>query len=135
LLAAKIRHMPVVGADHPLLERRVIEAAEADPRGRDEEMDVGALVVHVGDAVRRGIILNAAARHSAATPARLASRMRVARRGLAKDAAIVFCRHAVIVQPGMVFIRPARQHTVRRQFGEPRAKVGVDIALQNLGRR
>ena len=87
MLAAEILHVPVIGADHVGLERRVVVADEAGPRGRDQEMRVDAFVVHVGDAVFR---LRRPARRARgclrAHPHRGAAGMLGARRGLAEDA-------------------------------------------------
>src|SRR4051794_326317 len=80
--------MPVVGADQRDLDAAVLIADKAGPGGRDAEMPVGALVVHVLDARRRFVILHPGARHLAAHPVGVAPAMGLARRRLAEDALI-----------------------------------------------
>jgi hypothetical protein len=57
-LPAEVRGVAVVGPDQSDFELDVGEAHDADPGGRDEEMRVGPLVVHVLDAVLGLIVLH-----------------------------------------------------------------------------
>src|SRR5205807_4199329 len=65
-------------------------------------------------------------RHLAATPARFAASEGFARRRLAEDAAVEFPAEAVGVQT------VARVIAIGRQFGEPRPKARVEVALEDL---
>ncbi len=55
---AEIRHMAVVGPNHSDFEIDIGEAHDADPGCRDLKMHVGALVVHILDAVLGLIVLH-----------------------------------------------------------------------------
>ena len=96
-------------------------------------MDVGAFVVHVGNPVRRRVVLDARPRLLAAAPVRLAARMGLAGLGLAEDAAVELGRDPVIMLVGGAVLAVPDRYPIGRQLGEPRPEVRVDIALQHLG--
>src|SRR5207249_1474522 len=83
--SAEILHVAVEGADHPAFERRVVDPNEAGPAARHEKMNVGAFVVHVGDAVLRLIVLDPGARQFRAAPVAVAPGVALARLRLAED--------------------------------------------------
>src|SRR5690349_13311624 len=89
-------------------------------------MHIRPLVVHVFDAVGGGGVLNPGARHLAAAPARLAAGEGLTRRRLTENASIEFPAEAVGVQT------VAGVMAIGRQFGEPRPKSRVEIALEHL---
>ena len=123
---AELRHVAMKRADHRDLDRRIVDADQAQPRRRNQEMDVGAFIVHVLDAVLRLVVLDAGPRPLAAHPLRIPAGEAFARRLLAEDPAIVFGAGAIGVH--LASTRPA----VRRQFRQPRAKVRIDILVQDL---
>ena len=136
VLARKIRQMPVIGTDHADFERRVVMADEAGPGGRDQEMPVGALIVHVADPALGRIVLHPGARLLAAHPVGIAAAMGLARRRLAENALIGDLAIAVDVAAGRAAGRPgADRHPVRRQLVETRAKARIDVFVEHLGGR
>ncbi len=135
IVAAEIRHVAVIGADHADLERRVVEPDDTEPRGRDQEMDIGPFVVHVRDPVAGLIVLDAGTRHLGSHPPCVTAGERLARRLLAEHPAIELGPDPVIVQLAVAFDRLADRQAIGRQFRQARAKAGVDIALQHLGGR
>ena len=84
ILPAEIRHVAMEGADHAGFERDVIDADQARPAAGHEEMHVGPLVVHVGDAVGGIVVLHARTRHFRAHPHRVAAAVVGPRRRLAE---------------------------------------------------
>src|SRR5260370_41523153 len=90
-------------------------------------MNICPFIIHVLDAVLGPIVLNTRPRHLASPPARLPAGEALSRRGLAEDPPVELGADAVIVEA----VGSAR--AVRRQFGQPRPKTGIDVALQNLG--
>src|SRR5205807_2351329 len=98
VLPAKVRHVAVIGTDHADFEGRIRQADEAEPGGRDQEVDVRSLVVHVLDAVFGLVVLHPGPRHLAAHPARLAAGEGLARCALAENPAVVFGADPIVVQ-------------------------------------
>src|SRR5205085_5458545 len=98
--ARKIREVAVIGPDDTYFERRIVMADKARPGGRDQEMRVGALVVHVADAALGRVVLHAGARLLAAHPMGVAAAMGLARRRLAEDALIGDLAEAIDVAAG-----------------------------------
>ena len=134
VLPAEIRHVAVVGTDQADFERRVRQADGAEPGGRNQEMDIGPLVVHVPDAILGLIVLHSRAGHLAAHPSRLAAGERVARRRLAQHPPVILGPDAVIVEFGNAADRALPDgKPVGRQFGEARPEIRVDIPFQHLG--
>ena len=122
--------MAVVGTDHADLERRVGQADEAEPGGRDQEMDIRPFVIHVLDAVLGLIVLHARPRHLAAHPFCLTAGEGLARRGLAENPPVVFRTDAIVVETGHTSDRPFSDgEAVGLQFGETRPEARIDIAL------
>ena len=124
---AELRHVPMIGAYHRDFDRRIVNADQTEPRGRNQEMDVGAFIVHVHDAVLSLVVLRARARSLAAHPPRVPAGKAFARRLLAEDPPVVLGAGAIRVH--LASTRPA----VRCQFRQPRAKVRIDILVQDLG--
>ena len=126
--SAELRHVPMIGADHRDLDRSIVNADKTEPRGRDQKMDVGPLIVHVHDAVLGLIVLCARPRSLAAHPPRVPAGKAFAWRLLAKDPTVgVLGAGAVRVH--LASARPA----VGCQFRQPRAKVRIDILVQDFG--
>src|ERR1700746_3521630 len=98
--------MAVIGADHADLERRVGKADEAEPRSRNQKMDVGPLVIHVRDTVVGAIVLDAGPGHLAAHPSRLTAGKALAWRLFAEDPAVIFRAHTIVVEPVDTADRP-----------------------------
>src|SRR5437762_4024240 len=95
-------------------------------------MNVGPLIVHIGDPVDGVVVLHPGTRQFAAAPVRLAAAVVLARRRLAEDAPVIFRRNAVIVAAAGMLGRLADWDAIRREFGEPRPEIRVDVALENL---
>jgi hypothetical protein len=87
--------MPVVGAAQPYFERGVVQPHHASPRGWDEKVDIGALLVHVLDAVCRLIILHPGTGALGASPGATSAGEGRMRAGLTQDAAVEALLHAV----------------------------------------
>ena len=119
---AELRHVPMIGTDHRDLDRRIIDADQAEPRGRDQEVDVGAFVVHVQDAVLCLVVLGARSRSLAAHPLGVPPGERLARRRLAKYSPVIF-------DPGAIVVRAARSRPWRDTAPVPAA------ARENRDRR
>jgi hypothetical protein len=135
ILPAKIRHMAMEGADHPGFERDVVNTDQARPAAGHEEMHVGPLVVHIGDAVGGVVVLHAGTRHLRAHPHRVAAAVVGPRRRLAENPAIELRFDAISVQYASIFGRLPHRRAVGFQFPEARAEVGIDIALDDFRRR
>jgi hypothetical protein len=136
MAGAEILHMPVIGADHVGLQRRVVVADQAGPGSRDQEMRVDAFLVHVGNARIRGIVLHAAARLLRAHPHRSAAGVLGARRGLAEDALERDLAKAIDVPPRRAAGRRRRNgHAKLRQFGTTAAKPGIEVFVDHFRRR
>ena len=136
ILAGKIRHVPVERPDHVDLDRRIFVTDEAGPGGRDQEMRVGALIVHVADPALGRVVLDPRAWLLAAHPVGVAAAMGLARRRLAEDALIGDLAEAVDMPAGRAAgIAGPDRHAVGRQVGEPGAEPRVDVFFEDLGRR
>jgi hypothetical protein len=96
-------------------------------------MHVGPFVVHVLDAVCGLIVVHPRPRHLAAAPPRFAAAEVLARFRFAKDPPVVLGGDAIVVEAARTVPVARRRQPVLRQFGEPRPKTGVDIALEHLG--
>ena len=123
------------GADHAGFERDVVDADQARPAAGHEEMHVGPLVVHVGDAVGGVVVLHAGTRHLRAHPHRVAAAVVGPRRRLAEHPAIELRLDAIAVQCALIFGRLPHRRAVGLQFLEARAEDGIDIALDDFRRR
>jgi hypothetical protein len=88
ILTAEVRRVPVIGADQPGLKLDVGQADHADPRGRDQEVRVGSLVVHVLDAILGLIVLDAGSRLLRTAPVGAAPGERLVGARLTENAAI-----------------------------------------------
>ena len=133
MVAAEIGHVPVEGADDVDLDRRVLVADKAGPRGRDQEMRVGALVVHVLEPAFGLVVLGPGARLLRAHPLGVAAAMGLARRRLAEDALVGNLAVAVDMAAGCSagFAGPDRL-AVLRQFGKARPEAGIDVGVEDF---
>ncbi len=128
--------MPVVGADDANFEGRVVVADEAGPGGRDQEMGVGSLIIHVADPALGRVILHPGARLLAAHPVGIAAAMGLARRRLAENALIGDLAIAVDVPARRAAGRPLPyREPIGRKLVETRPEPGIDIFFEYLGGR
>ncbi len=95
-------------------------------------MPVGALDIHVVEAVVGAIVLHAGARAQPAAPLPSVARARSARR-LAERALIGLMVEAVDGTLAAARVAPPDRCLVRRQFRQPRAEAGIDIFVEHLG--
>src|SRR5207302_5371093 len=130
------RHMPVEGADDVDLDRRVLVTDKARPRGRDQEMRIRPLVVHVLEPACGLVVLGPGARLLRAHPLGIAAAMGLARRRFAEDALIGYLAIPIDMAAGRPAGRPGSDRLpVWRQLGKARAKPGIDISVEDFGCR
>src|SRR5262245_29252340 len=107
-------------------------ADDRGPRRGHEEMPVGALDVHVADAVVGAVVLDAGAGARLAAPHTAVARAR-ARLGFTQGALIdLFVKTIDRTLAAALFARADRD-AVGRQFGETRAERGINITVEHLG--
>src|SRR5580704_1923746 len=99
-------------------------------------MRVDTFVVHVGDAVRGLVVLYPAARLLGAHPHRGAAGMLGARLGLAENALKGNLAETVDMPAGRAARRGRRDRRAKlRQLGQAVAETGIEIFVDDLGRR
>lgn len=119
--------MPVIGPDQPHFERDVVHPHKAGPRGRDEEVDIGALLVYVLDAVGGLIVLDTGTGGLGAPPGAAAAGEGRMRSRLAEDPAVESLLDAVSMQLGGAVGRLTSGDTIGRDLWQPRPKAGIHI--------
>ena len=131
-LPAEVGGMAVVRADQSDLELDVGQPHRADPARGHQEVDVGALVVHVLDAVRGLIVLHADPRLPAAPPSGAPAGERLVGTGLAEDAPVELGVHAVLMEIGRAADLLSGD-PVGSEVGQPWPEARVDVPLQDFG--
>ncbi len=129
---AEIGHVAVIGADQRHLDRGVGVADRRGPGRGDEEMPVGALDIHVVQAVLGVVVLDAGAGAQPAAPhpavARAGLRLRFAQRAL-----IDLFVEAVDRALAAALLARADRDLVAGQLREARSEARIDIAVEHLG--
>ena len=126
--------MAVIGANQSDLQLDIGKTDGTDPRRRDEEMNVRALVVHVLDAILGAVVLDPDPRLLGASPVRASTREGFVRTGFPEHTAVGLRIDAVLMGVGCT-ADLTRDGPVGRQLGQAPPKVRIDVPVQDLRTR
>jgi len=114
------------------VEPRRIVPEQLLPRLWDEEVDIGAFLVHVLDAVFSLIVLHPGTGVLGAPPGAASAGEGRMRTGLTEDTAVEALLHAVAMALLCALGRPASGHAVGSEFWQPRPKIGIHVLFQDF---
>ena len=130
-LPAEVRRMAVVGPNQPDFELDIGKIDDADPARRDQEVDIGALGVHVLDAALGLIVLHSDSRLPGSSPVGASPGKRLVRAGLSEDAPVELRVHTVLMGVGGASDLRGGD-SVGGQIGQARPETGIDVSLQDF---
>jgi hypothetical protein len=108
--------MPVIGAAQPHFECGVVQPHHTDPRGWDEKVDIGALLVHIFDAIFGLIVLYPRTGAPGAPPGAASAGEGRMRTGSTEDTAVEALLHAVAMVLLWALGRPASENAIGSEF-------------------